>query len=242
MVTGLNEAFIVDDRTKEALIREDPRSAEHLKPLVRGRDVGAYQVSWAGLWLIATHNGCGTVPRVDVARYPAIMRHLRRYMPALERRHDQGDTPYNLRSCAYHAEFEEPKLLWNELVSEGRFALDEKGMYCNNTVFFLTGPDLPWLCAALNSFVARKWINWTARTSGMGTTRWEKGYVEGIPVPFPTASALRAAESLVGSVVQDPDRENDLAQRAQIHLLMRDAYGLSAEEALLLTRPRDDRG
>ncbi len=34
--TGLNKAFIVGNETKEALIREDPRSAELLKPIVRG--------------------------------------------------------------------------------------------------------------------------------------------------------------------------------------------------------------
>ena len=238
--TGLNEAFIVDDRARSALIREDPRSAEVLKPLVRGRDVGAYSVAWAGLWLVATHNGYGRVPRVDVSRYPAVERHLHRFMPALKQRQDRGDTPYNLRSCAYHAEFEKPKLLWNELAKYGRFALDREGHYCNNTVFFLAGPHLTWLCAVLNSFVARKWMSWTARTSGMGTTRWEKGYVEGIPVPVPSSDRLGAVETLIQRIAQGPDRTGGAGRplptsREELGERVRESYHLSVEDWELLS-------
>ena len=37
--TGLNEAFLIDTPTKERLIREDPRSAEIIKPYLRGQDI-----------------------------------------------------------------------------------------------------------------------------------------------------------------------------------------------------------
>ncbi len=90
LVTGFNDAFIVDGRTRDELIREDPRSAEVLRPLVRGRDIGAYTVAWADRWLIAMHNGYDGVPRVDVARYPAVERHLHRFMPALAARGRSG--------------------------------------------------------------------------------------------------------------------------------------------------------
>ncbi len=115
LVTGLNEAFIIGNETKEALIREDPRAAELLKPIVKGRDVHAYRVDWAGLWLIDTHNGYGDTARVDVDSFPGIRRHLDGFMPDLERRQDQGDTPYNLRSCAYYEKFRQPKLMWRDI-------------------------------------------------------------------------------------------------------------------------------
>lgn len=45
--TGYNPAFIVDTPTKERIVAEDPRSAEILRPILRGRDIGRYRAEWA---------------------------------------------------------------------------------------------------------------------------------------------------------------------------------------------------
>ena len=58
--TGYNDAFIIDNQTKDALIAEDPRSAEIIKPVLRGRDIQRYQAQWKGLWLIATFPALGS--------------------------------------------------------------------------------------------------------------------------------------------------------------------------------------
>ena len=239
MVTGLNRAFIIDSETKEALIREDPRSAELLKPVVRGRDVHAYRVDWAGLWLVDTHNGYGSAPAVNLAAYPAVQRHLDAFMPALKNRQDKGETPYNLRSCAYYEKFRQPKIMWGELANDGRFAVDRLGMYCNNTVFLMTADTIHWLCAVLNSPVARRWTAWTARTSGMGVTRWEKGYVGSLPVPRrpglePTCQAL-----IEGRNSENPDADGRLGGaplQAELNLLVGTEYGLTEAESRLLLR------
>lgn len=84
LVTGLNEAFIIGNETKEELIREDPRSAELLKPIVKGRDVHAYRVDWEDLWLIATFPAA----EVNIDEYPAI----RRWLASFGRRiHQTGE-------------------------------------------------------------------------------------------------------------------------------------------------------
>ncbi len=51
ILTGYNEAFIVDSKKKEALINEDPKSAEIIRPILRGRDIKKYSFSYADLWL-----------------------------------------------------------------------------------------------------------------------------------------------------------------------------------------------
>ena len=57
---------------------------------------------WADLWLINTHNGIrGEVERIHIEDYPAIKQHLDNYWDKIESRADQGETPYNLRNCAY---------------------------------------------------------------------------------------------------------------------------------------------
>lgn len=67
ILTGFNEAFIIDQATKDRLCAEDPKSAEIIKPILRGRDIQRYCPEWAGLWLIKTHNGYKNVARIDVS-------------------------------------------------------------------------------------------------------------------------------------------------------------------------------
>ena len=70
IVTGLNEAFVVDRATRDRLIAEHPSSAEVLKPFLRGRDVKRWRVDYQDLWLIFTRQG------TKIDNYPAIKRHL----------------------------------------------------------------------------------------------------------------------------------------------------------------------
>ena len=52
IITGFNEAFVVDGETKDRLIDEDSSSAEFLKPYLRGRDVKRWKVTSQDLYLI----------------------------------------------------------------------------------------------------------------------------------------------------------------------------------------------
>ena len=83
--TGLNEAFIIDTATKERLCKEDPKSEEILKPILRGRDIERYTCMWAGLWLIASDYNIN-LPK----SYPAVYKHLKQYEEKARNRDDQG--------------------------------------------------------------------------------------------------------------------------------------------------------
>ena len=168
ITTGYNDAFIIDDETKRKLITADPKSAEIIKPLLRGRDIQRYRVKWANLWLIDTHNGYGIVPSISIDDYPAIKNHLYGSYPKLEKRQDKGKTPYNLRNCAYHEEFTKEKLFWMDLTDKGRFAYVKEEIFCNNTAFTMSGKSLKYLCAVLNSNMAYWFMRNTALTSGNG--------------------------------------------------------------------------
>jgi hypothetical protein len=54
VLTGFNKAFIIDTATKERLCKVDAKSAEIIKPMLKGRDIKAYEHHWAGLWIVAT--------------------------------------------------------------------------------------------------------------------------------------------------------------------------------------------
>ncbi|MGI8735542.1 MAG: Eco57I restriction-modification methylase domain-containing protein [Pyrinomonadaceae bacterium] len=77
VLTGLNEAFVVDRATRDALIKEHPPSKEILKPFLRGRDVKRWRVQPQDLWLIFTRRG------IDIKKYPAIKKHLEQFKEQL---------------------------------------------------------------------------------------------------------------------------------------------------------------
>ncbi len=237
--TGYNKAFIVDNQTKEALVAEDPKSAEVIKPVLRGRDIGRYQAKWAGLWLIDSHNGYGDVTAIEIDAYPAIKAHLHDFYPRLEKRYDKGITPYNLRNCAYHEDFTKEKLLWLELVDKGRFAYDNRKFYGEATTFMLTGESIKYLCAVLNSSLVHWFLKQVAPTSGMGTLRWKKIYVETIPILRINAAKRRPFIQLVDEIIEakaaDPDADTWYLE-VQIDDLVYELYGLNEEERTAVDR------
>ena len=235
ILTGYNNAFIIDNDTKEALIAEDSRSADILKPLLRGRDIQRYRVHWAGLWLIDAHNGYGNVPAVDIEEYPAIKNHLDGFYPQLEKRQDKGRTPYNLRNCAYHEEFSKEKLIWMDLTVQGRFAYDTDGIFCLNTAFVMSGESVKFLCAILNSKLITWFMGNTALNSGMGVTRWINASVETIPIPGISAKErrpfIRLIERILNARTTDPNTDVS-AIESEIDLRVYELYGLTATEVL----------
>jgi len=231
ILTGYNKAFIVDQATRDTLVAADPRSEELLKPILRGRDIGRYRANWAGRWLIDTHNGYADVPPIDVDHYPAIKNHLDGFMEHLKRRQDKGVTPYNLRNCAYHADFAEEKLFWMELTPEGRFSYGpaDADMYCANTVYFMHGPMIKWLAAFLNSPLITWYVNKTTVTSGMGTARWLAVTVKRIPIPraFQKGNEIEELiDDLLTALDNNATKRIEEIECAIEHLVL-EAYGIA---------------
>ena len=237
--TGYNKAFIINERTRRALIAEDPKSSEIIKPILRGRNIQRYRAQWAGYWLIATHNGYGVIPAVNVVDYPAIKSYLDRSYTQLAKRRDKGITPYHLRSCSYYDSFGEEKLLWIELAENGRFAYDDCGIYGEASTFIMTGQDIKYLCAILNAKLIRNFLQQMAPTSGMGTLRWKKVYVEEIAIPQISTIAQRPFIHLVDRILDaksgDPDADTSELE-SEIELLVYQLYDLTDEEIAAIER------
>lgn len=231
--TGYNKAFIIGKETRDALIAMDSRSGEILKPVLQGRDIDRYRASWRKLYLVATHNGYDGRPAVDINEYPAVKNHLNGFYRRLAERYDKGHTPYNLRSCAYYGDFEKPKLFWTDLTDNGRFYYDETGIYGEATTFIMTATNPKYLCALLNSRLATWFLQHSAPTSGTGTFRWKKAYVETIPIPEPLARTQLPLVEMVDSILAAKKRDPSADTRgteSQIDRMVYDLYDLTAAE------------
>ena len=247
--TGYNKAFIIDDATRDMLVDEDPRSADIIKPILRGRDIQRYRAKWAGKWLIVAKFGSyKTLPQ----EFPAIHKHLLQHEYKLRAR---GQCRYTRsrrsnRELEYQGQhhwleldnnpqdfyldmFAKEKLFWIELVESGRFAYDNSGIFGEATTFVMTGSGVKYLCAILNSTLIRWFLQQTAPTSGMGTPRWKKVYIETIPIPNISAVEQRPFTRLVDEILDaksaDPDADTRYLEW-DIDRLVYDLYGLTEEE------------
>ena len=193
VLTGYNEAFIITTEKREEILAncqsedERTRTAELIRPILRGRDIKRYGYDWADLWIINTHNGIkGKLPRVDVNEYPAIKAHLDQYWDKISTRADKGDTPYNLRNCAYMEDFYKPKIVWKIIGNRLGFALENKNMILNNACYILTCSDggLEYLEAMLNSN-AILWYSFVTNMNKTGVGDMQVGAqnINILPIP-----------------------------------------------------------
>ncbi|MBW9219884.1 N-6 DNA methylase, partial [Methanothermococcus sp. SCGC AD-155-N22] len=211
VITGFNEAFIIDDEVKKKLTEEDPKSEELIKPVLRGRDIGRYYAEWNKKWIILIPSGftkklikkdnlnLGKAEEFFKEEYPAIYSHFMQFKntelgrgKGLINRDDQGDFWWELRACDYYPEFEKPKIVWQEIVKEPSFYLDFSKLYCEATSFIMT------LKKEINNinliklilFILNSKISWTAiklygTNLGENTVRYKKTYTEKIPIRLP---------------------------------------------------------
>jgi hypothetical protein len=177
--SGLTEAFVIDEQTRASLVRRNRKAEEIIKPLLNGRDVRRYHIAPEGLYLIYTYHG------VDIARYPAVEKHLRPFRPQLQRRATQ-QAWYELQQPQRNfARFMDgPKIIFPDIATMPRFALDDRGFYGSNTTYFIPRRDL-YLLGLLNSTFGRFYFVTTcAGLEGKNQTylRFFGQYLEGFPV------------------------------------------------------------
>ncbi|QTP04074.1 class I SAM-dependent DNA methyltransferase [Helicobacter pylori] len=265
ILTGCNEAFIIPTEKRDAILKncddvqkdsmgmsERERTKELIKPILRGKDIKRYSYEWADLWVINTHNGYTSnlkfkIPPIDIEKYPAIKAHLDSHYDAIVTRSDQGDTPYNLRNCAYLEDFEKEKIVYGEIVQEPRFYLDngecELGVfYAEATSFILTGEHLHYLLGMLHS----KLITFAFKTfyagGGLGESgyRYKKAFIERLPIPKITYKNQELARKIIALVEQilalkekDP-KANTQRSEKEIDALVYQLYHLTDEEIKII--------
>ncbi|OUT16833.1 Eco57I restriction-modification methylase domain-containing protein [Campylobacter concisus] len=204
ILTGLNEAFIIDNDTRDKILStcigdEREQTQKLIRPILRGRDIKRYDYEWAGLWLINIHNGYGTEPRINIDNFPKLKLYLDKFEPKLSNRSDKGATPYNLRNCAYLEEFEKEKILCARMVQSPKFAYDTNNNIPDNTVYCITGKNLKFLLAFLNSIAVYKIFNFFYAGGGLeGEIKINR--LEILPIPKITPQNENLANEIINLV------------------------------------------
>jgi len=212
VLTGFNEAFLVDTPTRDRLVAADPECAAVIKPYLRGQDVRRWVAEWNGLWMIFARRG------IQIERYPSLLQHLRMLRDRLEPRPgDWQPTPeqpeWNGRKEGHYAwyeiqdgvdywpEFEKPKIIYQEIQYTPSYAFDTTRLYSNNKTFVIASTDL-FLLAVLNSPLMW-WFNWRHLPHMKDEALSPMGFrMQQVPIASPDAQIRQAVENATGRMIE----------------------------------------
>jgi hypothetical protein len=242
--TGYNEAFIISGEKRAELIAADSKSAEIIRPILRGRDIKRYGYEFADLYLLfipwhfplqSDTTIQGASEKAEQAfenQYPAIYNHLLKYKKELSAR-NKAETGIRYEWYAlqrwganYWEDFYKQKIVWGEISDKSKFALDDKGLYPEATSFLMTGSNLKYLLAIFNSKLGEWIFNLIGTTTGVGTNRWKKYTLERLPVKEPTKLELVEIEKIINIII----KTHSIGDIKLLDKYICQLYGLSQEE------------
>ena len=199
--TGCNEAFIISTEKRKEILDdcqtedERKRTAELIRPILRGRDIKRYGYEWAELWLIATFPS----RHYNIDEYPAVKQYLLSF--GIERLEQTGKTHIvngekvksrkkthnkwfeTQDSISYWEDFSKPKIVWNRIAAIKQFAKVDESVYIQDSMHFIIGEKLNYICSVLNSKIIQ-WLLSTIIGEAAGGNAGNADNIWNIPVPF----------------------------------------------------------
>lgn len=240
--TGYNPAFIISQQQRDILVSKDSKSAEIIKPFLRGKDIKRWVITNPNLYVIFARQG------IDIDQYKAVKAHLAKYRKQLEPRPRDWDDSrkwdgrksgtykwYELQdSIAFFEHFEDKKIVYPDISEHCNFALDIDNFYPDMTAFVIPSNDL-YLLGVLNSsttyfYLSRK----TSQVRG-NFLRFKKQYVKKMPIRIPSDKQRSDIEKLVKQVLKNKEAGKDTAVlEDEINQLVYEVYGLNKKERGLI--------
>jgi adenine-specific DNA-methyltransferase len=236
ITSGANDVLIINNNLRTKL-----GAVEILKPVLRGRDIKRYKYKFGGEYIINTYNGKiqngKRINRVEAEHYPLVYNYLLEHQVVLEKRQDKGVHWMNLRNCAFDEEFNVEKIVWLEISDKANYAFDTENMYLTNSAYFLTGNNLKYLLALLNSkLLDFYFFQITAKIAG-GRKRYTKQYVEQLPIIEIEKTAQKPFEDRVNQILtikkENPHADTNYLEK-EIDQMVYKLYDLTEEEIAIV--------
>ena len=240
--TGFNDAFIISTEKRNEILAnckdedERQRTAELIRPILRGRDIKRYGYDWANLWLIATFPS----RHYDIDKYPSVKQYLLSF--GIERLEQTGKTHIfngekvkarkktnnkwfeTQDSISYWEDFYKPKIIWKRIGSILRFSFDNNGCLGLDSTCFAAGEHIRYLCCVLNSLMGHYLLKDSPQT-GTGDLLVSVQAIEPARIPY-NAKYDRQLSSLLGVQIANPSN----ATEKEINDIVFAMYGLSPNE------------
>ena len=258
ILTGCNNAFVITSKERDEILanctseKERQKTAEIIRPILRGRDIKKYEYDWSNLWLIwvpwhfpyhldtLIKGASEKAEKAFRTQYSAIYDHLYKYKEQLLAR-NKAETGIRYEWYAlqrwganYWDLFSKPKIVWGEISDRSKFCIDDTGSYYPEaTTFMLSGDNLYLLLAFLNCSVSEYFFSTIGTTTGVGTIRWKKYKILELVVPNKlTSSQVSEIENLCYKValLKKTNSSEAIEVERQLNHLIYNIYSLTEDE------------
>ena len=253
MLTGYNEAFIIDTAKRDEILAncktedERKRTAELIRPILRGRDIKRYGYDWANLWLIATF----PAKHYDIEKYPAVKQYL--LSIGIEKLEQTGKTHIvhgetikarkktnnkwfeTQDSISYWDDFFKPKIVYMEIQTDNPqagypfpcYSYDNTNSITLNTAYILTSDttNAKYILGILNSSTGRILTKYYVTQLQERQFRMLAQYVCNFPIPIVDDATSNAIIHLV-----DLRLDGDLSAEGKIDKIVFEIFDFSSEE------------
>jgi len=236
ILTGYNEAFIIDGKKKDELIAEDPKSAEIIRPLLRGRDIKKYSCEFADLYIITTFPSL----KINIEDYLAVKQHLISF--GYNRLKQTGDKGARKKTnnqwfeiqdtISYWEDFYKQKIVWKIIGDQMAFFIDYNNFIVNNACYILTGDFLEYLVIFLNSNII-KWYSYLTNMNKTGVGDMQIGAQNLILFPIPILNDIEQKPflKLLEEILKRKSLNEDIKSLEETaNILIYKMYGLTQEE------------
>ncbi len=215
ILTGYNEAFIIDEQTKNELIAEDEKCINIIKPILRGQDIKAWKPEFNNLYVIATFPSC----EINIEEYKPIKKHLLKF--GIERLEQSGKPGARKKttnkwfetqdSIKYYEDFEKPKIIYPNMTKFLPFVYDESKFITNQKCFIITTEDnsLKYLTAFLNSKIFKFCFKDNFPELLGNTFELSKVFFEQIPVKQLSETGQQPFITLVDQIIAAKQQNQD---------------------------------
>lgn len=240
VLTGLTEAFIVDECVYASMSNN-----KNIVPFLQGRDIKPYYTPKTNRHLILFPKGSTkNIMATDSISenlawqymktiYPEICEWLEPYADRGRKRGDKGDYWWELRACDYYEQFSKPKIMYQAFQVKPCFIYDDKGMYCNNSIWILPTTNKA-LLGIFNSKLGWWLISkYCTQIQNGYQLIWK--YFSQVPIALNHENKYACIEDLVETILTLKESKADtLKLEQQIDFLVYHLYGLTYDEVLIV--------
>ena len=202
ILTGCNDAFIINKEKRDELIKKCPKSAEIIRPILRGKDIKKYGYNFADKYLITAFPS----KKYNIEDYPAVRDYLLNFGKSdteylsqygndcwgknrLAQSGNKGSRKkthnkwFELQdSIAYWDDFSKQKIIYPNMTKYLPFVFDDKNFFVNQKCFIITGQYIGFLTAFFNSSLFKYCFRDNFPELQGGTRELSKIFFETIPV------------------------------------------------------------
>lgn len=250
VMSGCDEAFILDRAVRDELIHADTKNSDIVRPLLTGDFIRSYGDDTPERWLlyIPWHFPLQYDKTITAAssraeqsfrmQYPEIYNHLQKYKEPLSSRNaievGLGFEWYALQRSGFNNnwnDFSEQKVVWKRDSTDYSFGIDYGGCVVLEDACYMTGQHLKFLLGVLNSTMGRFMMKDIYRMFS-DESRTGVSLIESIPVPVPNGKMETDIITLVNRRISENSKSDDDKRltESKINRLVYDLYELTDDE------------